>query len=157
MKVWIAHRLRNKLISEADRTFPSETGGVLAGYWVKDEAVISDATGPGPNAIHRADWFAPDCSFHETEIAKIYEASGRKWTYLGDWHSHPLQITPTLSSQDQKTLRRIAHSRNARASTPLMLILSGQPQEWKFAVWQWQSRFSWPRRPKTILLDLVVH
>ena len=74
------------------------------------------AIGPGPAAVHAARRFAPDADYHEHEVARRYEASGRVDGYLGDWHTHPLG-RPRLSRADRRTLRLIARSSAARAPT----------------------------------------
>jgi integrative and conjugative element protein (TIGR02256 family) len=137
--VWISNILVERLFAEADRVFPLETGGVLMGYVAGEETVISEIIGPGPNAVHRVYSFAPDYSHHEIEVARLYQASCRKWTYLGDWHSHPRQKTPDLSIKDVQTLRHIARSKKARMAFPLMMISSGQPNGWKLNVWQLET------------------
>jgi integrative and conjugative element protein (TIGR02256 family) len=124
-RVWLTLSAREKLLQEADRTKPKETGGVLIGYrGEQDTIVIADIVGPGPRATHMRYSFAPDHEYQEQEIARIYEASGRVRTYLGDWHSHP-RGSATMSTTDRRTLRRIARTRSARQPEPLMLIISG--------------------------------
>jgi integrative and conjugative element protein (TIGR02256 family) len=137
--VWISNTSVNILLAEADRTFPLETGGVLMGYATGKKIVISEIIGPGPDAIHRTHSFIPDYTYQEIEVARSYEASCRKWTYLGDWHTHPRQKWPSLSAKDMQTLHRIARSKKARMAAPLMLLSSGQPNAWKLNAWQWQS------------------
>ena len=135
---WISNASVEKLIAEANRAFPLETGGILMGYIVGNEIIISELIGAGPDASHRTHSFKPDYAYQEAEVARLYEASSRKWTYLGDWHTHPRQKSPALSSKDIQTLDRIARSRKARIATPLMLISSGQPDAWKLNIWQWR-------------------
>lgn len=145
---WISNTLVDTLLAEVDRTFPLETGGVLMGYLAREELVISEIIGPGPNAVHRTHSFTPDYTYQEIEVARLYEESNRKCTYLGDWHSHPRQKWPNLSAKDIQTLHRIARSKKARITTPLMLLLSGQPTSWKLNIWQWQpgKLFRFPSR-----------
>jgi integrative and conjugative element protein (TIGR02256 family) len=120
--------------------FPVETGGVLMGYWVKEfeEIVITHAIGPGPTAIHLPTGFIPDSEYQEDEIACHYAESERLSTYLGDWHTHPLE-TAHLSRKDRRTLRRIAKYTDARASVPLMVVLGGGDpwcmKIWRFSPW----------------------
>lgn len=119
---------------EADRVFPLETGGILIGCWTSEHsASIEQHIGPGPRAIHKRSSFAPDYDYHEAEVARLYEQSLGRLTYLGDWHTHP-RGGSYLSPRDRATLRRIAKSREARTPTPLMAIMSGG-DPWKFAVW----------------------
>lgn len=111
-------------MTEADRVAPCETGGVLVGYWARParEVVITAVLGPGPRAVHLEERFEPDSEYHRREVARLYEASGRLHSYLGDWHTHP-RSGPWPSPLDHKTLRTIARDPGARAATPLMAIL----------------------------------
>jgi integrative and conjugative element protein (TIGR02256 family) len=137
---WFSKRLIKTLISEANRKFPLETGGILIGYIVKNESWIMNVIGPGPKAIHETHSFIPDYDYHDTQIAKQYTKSHFQWKYLGDWHSHPRQKEPNLSSKDRETLTRIAQFKEARIQSPHMLILHGEKYEWEFAVWQFRKR-----------------
>lgn len=132
--VWLSARLFASLEGEADRIAPLETGGLLMGFVDRDMARITDAVGPGPNAIHRRNGFLPDATYHENEVARIYRTSGRLHTYLGDWHTHP-GGQPALSRVDRRTMRKIARSAEARAPSPLMLVASGGPI-WQLTAWQ---------------------
>lgn len=133
---WISTVSLNKMITEADRSFPKETGGVLTGYWAVPftEVVVIDITGPGPGAVHKADGFLPDADYQEKEVARIYKDSGRLYTYLGDWHSHP-NGGSRLSRRDRRTVRAIAVHRPARAPVPLMAILAPD-SPWSLNIWR---------------------
>ncbi len=122
--------------------FPNETEGVLIGYQVKlyEEAVITDATDPGPKAEHQLYNFFPDNEYQKTEIKNYYHASGRLHTYLGDWHTHP-QAPAYLSATDKKTLRRIASYTEARIPIPLMAVL-GEGPNWILKFWKYIPRDS---------------
>jgi integrative and conjugative element protein (TIGR02256 family) len=126
--VWFATEVVVEMAAEAARTFPLETGGVLMGYTDTsgEQIVVRACTGPGTLAVHGGSNFVPDHEFHEREVARIYAASGRIWSYLGDWHSHP-DGRLFLSSDDRKTLGRIARSVNARVPTPIMTVIAGRP------------------------------
>ena len=105
------------------------------GYWrSSSEVLVSEIVGPGPNAIHGPESFTPDYDFQEARIADLYIQSGRKVTYLGDWHTHP-DGQLYLSPKDCTTLRRIAASPTSRAPTPLMAVLAGGCP-WKLGAWQ---------------------
>ena len=120
------------IITESNAMAPEETGGVLLGYWGdvpasgesagRSEAVITHAIGPGPNALHGRNFFIPDQPYHVSEIAKRYHASGRRITYLGDWHSHPKGLADP-SRKDKRTLASIASAESARVPIALMLIV----------------------------------
>ena len=123
------------MLAEAASRYPLETGGVLMGYWTENykEVVVTAVTGPGPKAIHKTTSFAPDADFHETEISRLYNESGRVHTYLGDWHTHP-NGTCYLSRKDRATLKRISRYKAARAPAPIMAILAGS-SDWEFGLW----------------------
>jgi len=134
---WMSRAALFSMSAQADLAFPLETGGVLLGYLSnKKQVVVTNSIGPGPRARHARDSFDPDNAFQEQEIARLYAQSGRRWSYLGDWHTHP-RSSSKLSPQDKRTLRRIGHFRPARISTPVMAILGGGPtSEWSLAIWQ---------------------
>lgn len=130
--VWFSTEVVVQMAAESARTFPLETGGVLMGYIDAsgEQAVVHACTGPGPHAVHGAASFVPDHEFHEREVARIYAESGRVWSYLGDWHSHP-NGRLGLSTDDRKTLGRIARSVAARVPHPLMAVIAGRPARWE--------------------------
>lgn len=138
-KAWLSGA--GAMRAEAERVFPFETGGVLMGYWARahDEVVITHVVGPGPHAEHRIHSFMPDYEYQEEEVARIYAASGRVATYLGDWHSHPLEDV-YLSSRDRRTLGRIARHAEARAPVPVMAVVGGGDPKWLLSVWKYAPR-----------------
>ena len=111
-----------------------ETGGLLMGYRdANGDAVITDVTGPGPDAIHTECSYVPDYE-HDTEQAeRLYHDSGRIHTYLGDWHTHPKNVD-RLSDRDISAMKTIADSPDARVTEPLMLILVNQGC-WSVCAW----------------------
>lgn len=131
-RLWLAQSALEAMVAEARRTEPLESGGVLLGWrdQTGTELVVAHVLGPGPDATHRRTKFSPDTDWQRKEIAAAYEASGRRVTYLGDWHSHP-SGGAVPSRRDEKTARRIARSRSARAPQPVMLILSGKKKTWR--------------------------
>ena len=143
--VWLSVTAQDELRREATSTTPKESGGILAGYHGEhDTVVITHVIGPGPKAIHGHDYFIPDHEFHQEEITRVYEESGRFSTYLGDWHSHP-NGGNGISKTDRRTLRRIANSPAARVERPLMLIISGA-DPWQITIHRairtrWRFRF----------------
>ena len=144
--VWIAPPALDGILVETVRMAPQETGGVLVGYGdVGEGFVVTAAVGPGPDAVHDPYRFVPDHEYHEREVARHYHESGRTETYLGDWHSHPTAAA-YLSPRDRKTLRGIARERDARAPTPLMMVVGGEPEG--VGVWVLRPHpLPWFRRP----------
>jgi integrative and conjugative element protein (TIGR02256 family) len=133
---WIVKTVLQTMVDEARRRAPNETGGVLLGYWADagTQVVITDAVGPGPKAVHKRASFEPDHAFQEAEIGRLYRRSGRRLSYLGDWHTHP-RGGLGLSRKDRRTLGLIASDPAARAPTPLIAILAGR-RRWHIAFWR---------------------
>lgn len=102
------------------------------------EAVVFDATGPGPAATHRRTRFLPDHAWQCKQIDEVYERSTGKWLYVGDWHTHP-DGAPIMSWLDQRTLRAIARHSHAHLQQPLMLIGGGAEQQWSWKCHQFKS------------------
>ena len=131
---WTEKDVIEKLKHNASDSLPFETGGCLMGYWVKEftEVVITEIIGPGPNSKHGKWFFLPDTSWQAGQIARIYTESGRLITYLGDWHTHPTNIS-SLSIIDKWTMMRINQHKPARTRAPLMIIVHN-PLNWTLTV-----------------------
>lgn len=127
-QLWLPHSLWEDIVAEADRMKPLETGGILLGYRAEAgrELVVTHIVGPGPKAVHKRGRFVPDHRYQSAEVARLYmqqpHSESHALAYLGDWHSHPGSLA-YLSGQDKATIRRIALTKSARASQPVMLIL----------------------------------
>lgn len=141
-RVWIQQSLLDGLVAEANRLYPDETGGVLLGYRANggSDTVIAAVTGPGPRAMHARNSFIPDYDYQEARIAELYLASGRRYAYLGDWHTHPDSMTAKLSRKDRRTLAEIATYVDARNPHPVMGILAGTRGNWMATFWQGDLR-----------------
>ncbi len=128
--LWWERQALDEAVAKATRSFPLETGGVLLGWRTGPRlAVVSHVVGPGPGAEHHERSFRPDAAWQQKQINEIYENSGRRVTYLGDWHTHP-KGSPSLSRRDANTLRRIARYGDARAPKPIMAVLGGGDPDW---------------------------
>lgn len=112
------------MVGESGRAEPLETGGLLIGFWAGDRVrvVVTAVIGPGSKARHEAGSFGPDQVWQQEAVARLYEESGRRHTYLGDWHNHPHGL-PHPSRRDRRVAGLIARSPAARAPEPLMLII----------------------------------
>lgn len=137
--MWISGAALDDLTDEADRTYPLETGGVLAGYFAENgEPVVLAAIGPGPTADHRRYRFTPDHAWQCRQLDILFEQSSRTYVYLGDWHTHP-DGSPQMSWLDRRTLRAIARHPQARTPHPLMLIGGGSVTCWDWTCHQYRG------------------
>lgn len=128
--MWIAQQALRAILTETADKSPLETGGMLLGYCGQErtDVVITEATGPGPNARHRRYTFTPDGRWQQRRLAEAYEASGRVTTFLGDWHSHP-GGQPLPSARDLKTARKVSRHKNARTPYPTTLIVGANDDD----------------------------
>jgi integrative and conjugative element protein (TIGR02256 family) len=99
-----------------------ETGGVLLGWRDAHNVVVEHVVGAGPAARHGRASFQPDASWQQARVAQLYEQSGRRLSYLGDWHTHP-GGKPIPSRRDDRTLQHIASAAEARCPDPIMVIM----------------------------------
>lgn len=143
--VWVTTDVLEWVEDEAGRAFPNETGGVLMGWHrpERDEFVVVHAVGPGSGSVHESHRFEPDNRHHVEAVGDVYQRSGRKVTYLGDWHTHPLGTT-SLSWTDRRTLGGIASHEPSRCPEPLMFVLGGSPDVgWDAQAHAWVPRRLW--------------
>jgi integrative and conjugative element protein (TIGR02256 family) len=132
-QLWIDSAAFNEMLDEAQRAYPLETGGVLAGYIAESGVpVVQHAVGPGSRARHKRERFEPDHEWQCRRLDEIFMASSGRAVYLGDWHTHP-DGSPRMSWLDKRTLRNIAMHREASLSRPTMLIGGGKTGGW---IWQ---------------------
>lgn len=120
-RVFAASSVRSVLRAEAARFRFSETGGVLFGYRAGQDIVVTDATGPGPHAVHGRTFFKPDPAHCQAALESVYQRTGGTVSYLGEWHTHP-HGTVRPSTQDARTMRGIAADEGHRQPEPLLWI-----------------------------------
>lgn len=144
--IWMPRPLHAQCVEDAARWHPLETGGVLMGYWNERAAVVTALIAPGPNAVHETHNFEPDHEWQLNEIARRFDASDGRETYLGDWHTHPNAPTGRLSSTDRGVLRTIIDKPLAYTPRPIMMIFFGADAAWEVAGWVAERRRGFPWR-----------
>lgn len=138
VRAWVTPQLLEEMHAGAHANVPHETGGMLVGYWAAGDVVITSVTQAGPRATHQRDRYEPDASHDLRLIAQLYRDSGRRWTYLGDWHSHMLK-GERLSDLDRTTLRTIADTSSTRLARPVMAIVTRGTHP-STAIWVFERR-----------------
>lgn len=146
----LSRRALETMNQERLRRSGVETGGVLIGSADSDVVWIEEALGPGPNAKHGRYSFEPDAPYDAQRIAEAYEVSGRRLTYLGDWHTHP-SGEPYLSARDVATLKTIAAYHPARMRSPVMIVVAGSLAAWRYTGRRWGGL-----RKSIARLDVVI-
>ncbi|MCW3091406.1 MAG: hypothetical protein JWP81_2475 [Ferruginibacter sp.] len=103
-----------------------ETGGILAGYADENgDFIITNASGPGPNATHSATKFKKDVKYCQEFLDNLFLESKKRIVYIGEWHSHPNEKN-LPSGTDIKSLTEIAFQKEYLTDMPLMIILSNE-------------------------------
>jgi integrative and conjugative element protein (TIGR02256 family) len=98
-----------------------ETGGILIGYKADCEIVVTNATGPGPNAKHSFFNFSRDIDYCNSSLEQYFYESNGILTYIGEWHTHPYG-RPIPSRQDDKELFSIGRTDTYQNNAPLLVI-----------------------------------
>lgn len=100
-----------------------ETGGILMGFRIADDArvAIARATRPGPNAICEPTRFHRDVEFCQAELDASTAELGLRGRYVGEWHYHP--AGPAMpSGLDLLSLSQIAAQDEYAVEVPVMLL-----------------------------------
>jgi integrative and conjugative element protein (TIGR02256 family) len=118
------------IIQESRKTYPRETGGILAGYEESGIIKITFVTGPGPKAVDARASFLRDGEYCQRELDKIFEQTNGTTDYLGEWHSHPFDIGP--SRRDRDSLREISVDAKYAVSRPVMGLCIKRGKNWNF-------------------------
>ena len=152
-RCFVTRQVIEAALAEAEAKKPLETGGVFLGLYAGQDVWIQHIIGPGPAAVHEPARYVPDHEYQEQEISRLYKQSDRRFTYLGDWHSHP-SGPEALSPTDIATLKSIARYVQARQPRPIMMIIAGG-SPWHVAVWQLRLPRMLRCRPRLRQLHLI--
>jgi len=140
-RLFVVTAVREILRLEAARLHFRETGGILLGYRTdENDLVITEATGPGPQARHGWRSFEPDTRYCQERLNATYRQTGGAIGYLGEWHTHPFGSTRP-SRLDLQAMLDIAREPDPRLREPALWIYrpAGRYLRWRrpeeHAVW----------------------
>jgi integrative and conjugative element protein (TIGR02256 family) len=127
--------LRAKVREMRERGLPAETGGVLLGYFdlKANRAYIVDALPAPPDSIRTASEFARGIEGLESAIKDASERTAGIVGYVGEWHSHPRNVSAAHSGLDIMLLVHLATMLRHDGLPALMLIAGEDGEEWMFA------------------------
>jgi len=114
-----------EMIEAESRSSPrTETGGVIVGSGGLPDGVVAirGVSGPGPRALRTRFSFMRDIKFCQEFLDLTARKSYGKIDYLGEWHKHH-ETDPWPSSQDIRTLARIADDSDYHVAIPILLII----------------------------------
>jgi integrative and conjugative element protein (TIGR02256 family) len=144
--IWIKQKLIDEILADIEDYSPLETGGAFFGYHSKSsDVVITHLIPAGPNAKHKRYSFEPDQEFQLKLMEELYYEKNASVSYLGDWHSHPTNVS-NLSRRDERTLLNIALSASAQCQHPIMMIFGSCPEKWTINTVKFTEgkRYFWP-------------
>lgn len=113
------------MIDEAKRARQLETGGILIGKYSSDgsSAIVEIVSRAPMDSEAGPSWFARGRRGLDHLLRKCWTEGSH---YLGEWHTHPAQ-DPHPSSQDLRTLQKIASDPSRGCARPILAVLGGDP------------------------------
>jgi integrative and conjugative element protein (TIGR02256 family) len=102
-----------------------EAGGIFIGSYRGPHIEITACTTPLPRDVRRPTMFDRKDPGHHAAALAAWKASGGTDTYVGEWHTHPVD-DPTPSARDLRTWRLIL----ARGTDPVVFIIVGRRSVW---------------------------
>lgn len=109
-----------------------ETGGALFGFdaGIYGPTLITHASGPGPKAVRKRDFFSRDLDYTKTAAGAAYADCCSRW--IGEWHTHP-DGPPTPSSRDLASYLIHLEDPSLGFETFLSLIVIPDDAKWNGA------------------------
>ncbi len=131
--VFAAEQAQAVIKKETYRSVNTETGGLLVGrlidYGDKPILAVVAATGPGPSADRRPQYYGSDQLYLQSALEALRdEFSEFGMDYVGEWHKHPPDI-PRLSYGDISQAREILVAPDYRLQGGLLMPLTLLRQE----------------------------
>jgi integrative and conjugative element protein (TIGR02256 family) len=124
LKVFITDRAYKQIRKEVNRQPYRETGGIMVGFSTPNSLIITDATGPGPSAVHQPYSIRFDERYCAQKVKQL-KRRGKHQRYVGDWHSHPFsKLKPSKVDRRSFSMKSVTHY---NTSYPLMLIAGPGP------------------------------
>ncbi|UIY45313.1 Mov34/MPN/PAD-1 family protein [Methylobacterium radiotolerans] len=102
-----------------------EAGGIFIGSHRGQHLEITTCTTPLPRDVRRLALFDRKDPGHQAAALAAWQASGGTDTYVGEWHTHPVD-DPTPSALDLRTWRSIL----ARNIDPAVFMIVGRRSIW---------------------------
>lgn len=90
MEVLISTRALEWMEREVRKRPDVETGGIIVGLCRGEKVIVTHATGPGPQALHSANYFIKDTAYLQRVLNLLFQYYGAN--YLGVWHKHPPEL-----------------------------------------------------------------
>lgn len=126
-RLFVVRTVVEAIEEEAKRSKWTETGGLLVGYWTSDDdLVVVDAVTASNRSQRSPFGFKSSVPDDWAAIEEVVTASSGAFTYIGDWHSHPLGGCRP-SRRDFETTVNVSRSPDADTERPLLWIAARHP------------------------------
>jgi integrative and conjugative element protein (TIGR02256 family) len=111
---------------------PNETGGVLLGSFDLDRHIVYvvDTIPSPPDSIERPMAYIRGCQGLLEAVHKVEEKTSGMLQYVGEWHSHPDEVSLKPSNHDRDEFEWLANYMQADGLVPVMLITGQNGQAW---------------------------
>lgn len=124
LQVFILDKAYRQIQQEVKRHPHEETGGMLIGFRAPEALIVTEATGPGPKAVHLPLSIRFDEKYCERKARQI-EGRAKSLRYIGDWHSHPFsKLKPSKIDKRSFNLKAATHYQTPH---PIMIIAGPGP------------------------------
>lgn len=129
--VW-DEEIREKIRSQRENHLPSETGGVLLGYFdlVLRKVFIVDVLPAPPDSHGDPTGFIRGIEGLEDAVKKAELQTANIVGYVGEWHSHPRHCSSNPSGYDIVLLAHLAIALEHEGLPALMLIVGEHKEDW---------------------------
>lgn len=133
--VWISEQVIIVIKEAASGSHPEEIGGILLGVYVNDRPWVThsvqiESVEPRHNFYRLPSGVRPRVV---DELRKIDARLG----YLGEWHSHPANVGPSL--KDKLSMTCIAlHSKNT-CPNPLLMVVKRDETGYSLDIREWRG------------------
>jgi integrative and conjugative element protein (TIGR02256 family) len=124
--------IREKIRAQREQHLPSETGGILLGYFdlVLHKIFIVDALTAPPDSLGDPTGFVRGIVGLENSVKEAERRTAHVVGYVGEWHSHPRHHTANPSGDDLLLLADLAAALEHEGLPALMLIVGEHEEHW---------------------------
>ncbi len=109
----------------ADPEIQKEAGGIFIGSYRGPHIEINTCTTPMPRDVRRPTLFDRSDPGHQATALNAWKMSGGTETYVGEWHTHPVD-DPIPSNLDLQTWRAVMKI----FADPLIFLIAGRRSIW---------------------------
>jgi integrative and conjugative element protein (TIGR02256 family) len=111
---------------------PNETGGVLLGYidQILQTIFIVDIISAPSDSVGNLNSFTRGVEGLQENIQIAQTRTANVVSYIGEWHSHPPEVSINPSDHDTKLLTYLADNLNYDGLPGVMLIVGQDEEEW---------------------------